>query len=56
MVRHLPVERKLHRSWALDQQLAGAHHKRRVGIADTCRELPEGTCIARVGVRPEQHL
>lgn len=56
MVRHLPLESKLHRGRALDQKLARAHHKGGVGISDSGCELPERTSITRVRVRPEENL
>ena len=56
MVWHFPLERKLHRRRALDQELAGAHDKRGVCVSDACGELPKCTRITRMRIRPEQNL
>ena len=56
MVWHFSLQRKLHRGWALDQQLAGSHNKRRIRVPDTRGELSKGAGIARVRVGPKQNL
>lgn len=56
VIGHLPLESKLHRGGAFDEQLSRAHDERSIRVSNACGELSERTSVARVRVRAEQHL